>query len=208
MIESVALCLRHGVAIGAHPSYPDREGFGRRDMALAPDEVHAAVLYQVGALSGIAAAAGTRLAHVKPHGALYNRAAVDRSVADAIARAVHGLDPSLALVGLAGSCLPEAGRALGLRVLAEGFADRRYTASGELVSRRDARALIDDPAEAEAQALGMIRDGRVRAVDGAQIPLRIDMLCLHGDAPQAVAFAQRLRAALGAADIAIRAPAA
>jgi UPF0271 protein len=208
MRESVALCLRHGVAIGAHPSYPDREGFGRRDMALTPAEIHDAVLYQASALAGIAAAAGARLAHLKPHGALYNRAAVDREAADAIARAVHALDPSLRLVGLAGSCLLDAGRALGLRVLAEGFADRRYDAQGRLVSRREPDALIEDPAESVAQVLRMIRDGLVEARDGRRVALAVDTVCLHGDSPRAVVFARQLRAALDAAGIAVGASAA
>jgi UPF0271 protein len=208
MQAGVALCLRHGVAIGAHPSYPDREGFGRRDMALSPAEIHAAVLYQAGALAGIAAAAGARLAHVKPHGALYNRAAVDRAAADAIAAAVHALDPALALVALAGSQLLDAGRAHGLRVLAEGFADRRYTAAGTLVPRRDASALIDDPAQAERQALDLVRAGAVEAIDGTRIALQVDTICLHGDGPHAVEFAVRLRAALAGAGVAIGVPAA
>jgi UPF0271 protein len=208
MHAGVALCLRHGVAIGAHPSYPDREGFGRRDMALSPAEIHAAVLYQTGALAGIAAAAGARLTHVKPHGALYNRAALDRAAADAIATAVHALDPALALVGLAGSELLAAGAARGLRVIAEGFADRRYTATGRLVSRREPAALIDSVAEAEQQALGMVREGAVTAIDGSRVELRIDTICLHGDGPHAVDFAGRLRAALAAAGIAVRTPAA
>lgn len=197
MRRSVELCIEHRVAIGAHPSYPDRDGFGRRDMSLSPAEIRDAVVYQVGALAGVAAAAGTRLSHVKPHGALYNRAAADPRAADAIATAVRAFDPGLRLVGLAGSCLLDAGRAAGLQVLAEGFADRRYDARGLLVSRGSPEALIEDPALAEAQVLGMVRDGSVIAIDGTSVRVSVDTVCLHGDSPRAVALASRLRAALG-----------
>lgn len=205
MTESVAQCLRHGVAMGAHPSYPDREGFGRREMALSPREIREAVLYQVGALAGVASAAGARLAHVKPHGALYNRAAIDAAAAEAIARAVRDIDPSLALVGLAGSLLPAAGRAAGLRVLEEGFADRRYTARGLLAPRGEAKAMIEDSAEAAAQVLAMVCEGKVTAISGESVSLRVDTVCLHGDGPQAIAFARQLRAALSGAGVAVRA---
>jgi UPF0271 protein len=208
MTESVAHCLRHGVAIGAHPSYPDREGFGRREMALSPREIREAVIYQVGALAGIAAAAGARLVHVKPHGALYNRAAIDAAAAEAIACAVRDIDPSLALVGLAGSLLPAAGRAAGLRVLEEGFADRRYTARGLLAPRGEAGAMIEDPAESAAQVLAMVCEGKVSAIDGEPVMLRVDTVCLHGDGPQAVVFAHQLRRALSGAGVVVRSPVA
>jgi len=206
MARSIALCRQHGIAAGAHPSYPDREGFGRRDLALAPEEIHHAVLCQIGALAAIASAQEVRLRHVKPHGALYNRAAVERAVADAIARAVRDCDPTLALVGLANSALLDAGRAHGLRVLVEGFADRRYTAAGLLVSRARADALIADPAEAEAQVLRMVRGQGVVAQDGTPVTFAVDTLCIHGDGPHALAFARRLRAALAREGIAVRAP--
>jgi UPF0271 protein len=208
MRSSIELCRRHRVVPGAHPSYPDRAGFGRRAMSLEPAGIHAAVVDQVQALAGIARAAGVRLAHVKPHGALYNHAAVDRVAADAIARAVADCDPALALVGLAGSQLLAAGRELGLRVLAEGFADRRYTAAGTLVPRAEPDALIDTADEAEAQVLAMVREGAVRARDGARIAVAIDTVCLHGDGAHALEFANRLRATLAAAGIAVRAPTA
>ena len=208
MSDSVAHCLRHGVAMGAHPSYPDREGFGRREMALSPREIREAVIYQVGALAGIAAAAGARLVHVKPHGALYNRAAIDAAAAEAIACAVRDIDPSLALVGLAGSLLPAAGRAAGLRVLEEGFADRRYTARGLLAPRGEAGAMIEDPAEAAAQVLAMVCEGKVSAIDGEPVMLRVDTVCLHGDGPQAVVFAHQLRRALSGAGVVVRSPVA
>ena len=208
MTESVAHCLRHGVSIGAHPAYPDREGFGRREMALSPREIREAVIYQVGALAGIASAAGARLVHVKPHGALYNRAAIDAAAAEAIACAVRDIDPSLALVGLAGSLLPAAGRAAGLRVLEEGFADRRYTARGLLAPRGEAGAMIEDPAESAAQVLAMVCEGKVSAIDGEPVMLRVDTVCLHGDGPQAVVFAHQLRRALSGAGVVVRSPVA
>lgn len=205
MSESVQLCVAHGVAIGAHPSYPDREGFGRRAMGLAPREIHEAVLYQVAALAGFARAAGSRLRHVKPHGALYNAAAVEPAVADAIARAVHAFDSALLLVGLAGSRLIEAGRARGLATLAEGFADRRYVRDGTLVRRGQPGALIEDPQAAEAQVLGMLREGCVFGVAGDRVALAVDTVCVHSDGSHAVALARRLRARLRAEGIEVRA---
>jgi UPF0271 protein len=206
MRRTVALAAGHGVAIGAHVSLPDLQGFGRREMAVSPDEAYAMTLYQVGALHGFARAAGTRLRHVKPHGALYNMAARDSRLAEAIAHAVRDFDPALRLFGLAGSALVEAGRAAGLAVAAEAFADRRYRADGSLQPRREADAVITESDEAIAQAMTMVREGRVRAVDGEIVELRPDSLCVHGDGAHAVAFARRLRAALQAADIAVAAP--
>lgn len=206
MAQSVALCRRHGVAIGAHPSYPDREGFGRRAMPLSTEAIYHAVLYQVGALAAIAQAQQLRLAHVKPHGALYNRAAVERPVADAIAHAVRDADPALALIGLANSALPDAARALGLRAVAEGFADRRYTAAGLLLARAHADALIEDAAEAEAQALAMVCRGHVRGAGAESVAVAVDTVCLHGDGAQALAFAHRLRQALAREAVTVRCP--
>jgi UPF0271 protein len=207
MAQSVALCRRHGVAIGAHPSYPDREGFGRRPLPLTAEEIYHAVLYQVGALAAIARAQQARLCHVKPHGALYNRAAVERPVADAVARAVRDLDPELALVGLANSVLLDVAGELGLRTLAEGFADRRYTREGLLVPRTRADALIEDPAEAEVQVLRMVREQCVIGEGGTPVALAIDTVCIHGDGAHAPALARRLRAALARAGVEVRAPA-
>jgi UPF0271 protein len=187
MQRTVALALAHGVAIGAHVSFADLQGFGRREMHVSADEVHALTLYQVGALHAFAHAAGGRLGHVKPHGALYNMAARDRVLADAIAHAVRAFDPQLRLFGLAGSALIDAGNALGLPVAAEAFADRRYLADGSLQPRSQAGAVIDDAALATQHA---------------------DTLCLHGDGSHAVALAHQLRAALEAAGLSIAAPAA
>jgi 5-oxoprolinase (ATP-hydrolysing) subunit A len=203
--RTVGLAVAAGVAIGAHPGYPDVEGFGRRDMALSPAEIEASVLYQVGAVAAFAGAAGVPLRHVKAHGALYNRAAVDPAAAEAIARGVRRCRADLVLVGLAGSVLLEAGRAAGLRVAAEAFADRAYEPDGMLRARRHRDAVHDDPARAAAQAVQLVRDGGVTAVDGTFVPVAADTLCVHGDLPGAVERAVAVRAALEAAGIAIAA---
>jgi UPF0271 protein len=206
MRDTVAQALAHGVALGAHVSLPDLQGFGRREISVTPAEAHALTLYQIGALHAFARAAGTRLAHVKPHGALYHMAARDRPLADAIAHAVRAFDPRLRLFGLAGSALLDAGRALGLPLAAEAFADRRYCADGSLQPRREAGAVIEDVAEATAQALGMVNDGAVPTVDGGRVQLQADTLCLHGDGVHAVLFAGTLRRALESAGVRIAAP--
>lgn len=206
MAETVRLAVARGVSIGAHPSLPDRQGFGRRAMAMTPQEVHNLVLYQVGALAGFARAAGARLVHVKPHGALYNQAAADPALASAIAAAVRAFDPTLVLVGLAGSRLIDAGRAAGLQVAREGFADRRYEPDGTLTPRGHPEALIHDPADAVAQVLSMVERGEVIARDGTVIPVTVDTICLHGDSPEAVSFARRLRHELTARGIVLAAP--
>ena len=208
MQQTVALAVAGHVAIGAHVSLPDLQGFGRREMHVSADEVYAMTLYQLGALSAFCRAAGTRLAHVKPHGALYNMAARERTLADAIARAVLAFDPRLILFGLAGSALLDAGTALGLPVAAEAFADRRYRADGSLQPRGEAGAVIDDAATAAAQALGIVRDGTVIAAQGESASLHADTLCLHGDGAHAVQLARELRAALEHAGVRIAAPGA
>lgn len=201
MATTIVRCLAHGVAIGAHPSFPDREGFGRRDVALSAAELLVSIKAQITSLMHVASASGARLAHVKPHGALYNRAAVDPVLAAIVATAVREVDPALSLVGLAGSHLLVAGRAAGLRVLSEGFADRRYTAEGALVSRSDAAALITDAGEASSQVRRMLFDRRVTSVDGRDVSLEVDTVCLHGDSPNAITFATRLRAELAAVGV-------
>ena len=206
MRRTLALCREHGVAVGAHPSFPDREGFGRRPMRMAPADIDSLVRYQLGALAALAAAEGMRLAHVKPHGALYNLAAVDRDVADAIAGAVHGFDPSLRLVGLAGSALPAAGEAIGVAVLHEVFAERRYEADGTLTPRGHPDAVIEDVDLAAQQVAGMLHAGAVTARTGESVTVRADTVCLHGDRPDAAAFAARLRRAIEDAGFAVRAP--
>jgi 5-oxoprolinase (ATP-hydrolysing) subunit A len=205
MQRTVRAALARGVAIGAHPSLPDLQGFGRREMQISADEAHALVLYQIGGLSAFAVAAGTRLTHIKPHGALYNMAARDAHLADAIARAVRDFDTGLILVGLAGSELPRAGLHLGLRVAHEAFADRRYRSDGSLVPRREPDAVIHDIDAAVAQAMSIAVDGNVIAQDGSTLAIAADTLCVHGDRPDAAEFARRLRAGLVAAGIRIAA---
>ena len=196
MRQTVALAIKHGVAIGAHVSLPDLQGFGRRELRVTPDEAYAMTLYQIGALAAFTGAAGTRVAHVKPHGALYNMAAKDAALADAIARAVRDFDRDLILVGLAGSALPAAGAAIGLRVAHEAFADRRYEADGSLTPRREADAVIHHVEAAVAQALRIATKGNVETRDGKFIDVRADTICVHGDRPDAAVFARRLRDAL------------
>lgn len=196
MRRTVELAAQANVAIGAHVSLPDLVGFGRREMRVSPADAHAMTLYQIGALAGFVRAAGARLRHVKPHGALYTMAARDTALADAIARAVRDADASLILVGLAGSELPRAGKRAGLAVAHEAFADRAYESDGSLATRGTAGAVIDDIEAALAQATSIARDGRVTARDGSTLALCADTLCVHGDRADAGLFAQRLRAAL------------
>jgi UPF0271 protein len=206
MAQTIDACLARDVAIGAHPSFDDREGFGRRDMELAPGQARALVLRQVAALAAVAERAGARLRHVKPHGALYNMAARDPTLAAAVAAAVREFDADLLLVGLAGSALMAAGAAAGLRVASEVFADRAYRSDGSLVPRSQPGALIDDPQRAVSRALEMVRCASVSSIDGVAVPLRADTICVHGDTPGAAAMAARLRTALTDARIEVRAP--
>ena len=207
MRRTVALCLQHGVAIGAHPSFDDREGFGRRELQCSADEIHASVLMQIRTLSGIADMQDARLAHVKPHGALYNMAARDARIADAIAGAVRDFDPKLILYGLAGSALTTAGQCVGLRVAHEVFAERRYEADGRLTPRSQPDAVIEDLDASLAQVRSIVHDGRVIARTGESLALRADTLCLHGDRADAAQFACAVRQALQADGIEIAAPA-
>ncbi|MBT2099232.1 5-oxoprolinase subunit PxpA [Enterobacter asburiae] len=195
MLESVRNAIKNGVAIGAHPSFPDRENFGRTAMDLPPATVYAQVLYQIGALEAMVRAQNGVMRHVKPHGMLYNQAAKDADLADAIARAVRDCSPQLILVGLAGSELIRAGQRLGLTTRQEVFADRGYLPDGSLVPRTQAGALITDEGKALAQTLEMVRAGRVIAVDGTSANVQADTVCLHGDGEHALQFARRLRAA-------------
>ena len=204
MRATVRLAMKHGVAIGAHPGFPDREHFGRRELPMTVDEVHALVLRQIRELQMIVQHEGTRLSHVKPHGALYNMAARDAELARAIATAVYEADPRLILVGLAGGALLKAGAAGGLSTASEVFADRTYQADGSLTPRSEPKALITEAGSAVAQVLRMVRKGRVRAMDGSDVAVRADTVCLHGDGPHAVEFAQRLSAELRAAGVELR----
>lgn len=203
MRRTLASAIERGVAIGAHPGLPDLEGFGRRSMDVSPQQAYDLVIYQVGALQGFAHALGGRLAHVKPHGALYNAAAVDASLAEAIAGAVRDVGDSLILFGLAGGELVAAGERAGLRTANEGFADRRYERNGTLVPRRRPDAVITDHDEAAAQAVAMVKEGRLRSVEGADAELRVDTICIHGDAPGALPFARVIRERLESEGIAV-----
>jgi UPF0271 protein len=206
MERTVDLAARAGVAIGAHPGFADLRGFGRRPIAADGDDVEADVLYQVGALLAFARAHGTELTHVKPHGALYNQAAADETLARAVARGVRRAGDRLVLVGLASSqAMRRAAEAEGLRFAAEAFADRRYNPDGTLQPRKVPGAVIVDPDVAAAQALRIAREGRVPGPDGTDIPVRADTLGLHGDGPGAVETARTVRRALDEAGIRVRA---
>jgi len=207
MRATIALCARHDVAIGAHPSLPDLQGFGRREMKIPPDEAYVQTLYQLGALHALTRVAGTQLHHVKPHGALYNMAARDRALAHAIATAVRDFDPLLILVGLAGSALVDAGRDAGLTIQREGFCDRRYRNDGSLTPRSEPCAVIEDIDSAVAQAVSIATRGEALTLDGKTVRIEADTLCVHGDRANAAVFAQRLRGALENAGLQVAAAA-
>jgi UPF0271 protein len=208
MRRTVRAAAERGVAVGAHPSLPDLQGFGRRRMDVSPEEAYDLTVYQVGALWGVAKAAGVPLAHVKPHGALYNMAAADARLAAAIARAVRDVDPGLVLYGLAGSALVAEAERAGLTAAAEVFPDRGYTADGALTPRKAPGALVSDPEEAARRAVRMVTEGRVTSTDGVEVPVRADTLCIHGDGPHAADIARLLRARLTAAGVRLLAPGA
>lgn len=204
MQRTVALAVRVGVAVGAHPGLPDRLGFGRRAMAVTPDETYAMVLYQVGALAAVARAAGTVLSHVKPHGALYTMAGREPALAEAIAAATRDAGEGLVLVGQSGSESEAAAARLGVPFAAEVFADRTYLADGTLTPRQRPDAFIRDPEAASARIVEILEGGVVRAVSGEMVPVRADTVCVHGDNPEAVAFARAVRAALERAGVELR----
>ncbi len=206
MTASILAAKEAGVAVGAHPSLADRENFGRRELPVTPSEVFALVAYQVGAFQAIATSLGVRPNHVKPHGALYNMAARDPALAEAVTHAILAVDRKLLLFAPAGSALASAAQAIELRVAREVFADRNYLPDGSLVPRTRPDALLHDAEEAAERVLRMLRENVVRAVDGSDIPLEVDTICLHGDKPEAVAFAQKLRAQLSAAGVKVVAP--
>lgn len=196
MIAALRVASEYDVAVGAHPSYPDRAGFGRRPLGATPDQVAAWVLEQTEALAEHAARLGMRLSHVKPHGALYNVAAVDVAVAAAIVRAVAAVDPGLQLIGLSGSLLIAEGRVAGLAVLNEAFVDRRYHASGQLVSRETPGAVLSDPELAAHQALALAEGRPLGTTDGGNLQVAADTLCLHSDNPHALPIARAVHAAI------------
>jgi len=203
MDRTVALALDHGVCIGAHPSYADRENFGRTAQQLSREEVRALVLYQVAALDGLVRARGGSLSHVKTHGALYNQAAKDEELARAVADAVRAFRRDLLLVGLAGSVQIEAARAAGLRAAGEAFADRRYLPDGSLMPRSQPGSVLGDPGEVAEQALRIAKEGFAVASDGSRVRIDAQTLCLHGDTPGAVQMAQAVRQRLEEAGVAI-----
>jgi UPF0271 protein len=204
MRQCVRWAIEHGVAIGAHPSFPDRENFGRSTMHLPPEEVTAGMLYQIGALAAIVKAEGGTLSHVKPHGQLYNQAVKEPELAEAIVEAVRLFDPSLKFFGLAGSGMIEAARRAGLTPVEEVFADRGYMPDGSLVPRSQPGALIEEEEQSLAQTLSLVRDHQVRAIDGSTVSVNAQTVCLHGDGAHALAFAQRIRDRLTAEGIAIK----
>ena len=196
MLRTCRLAKQYGVAIGAHPSYPDREGFGRKSMDLPADEISAVVAQQIGALIGVARLADSVVTHIKPHGALYNDANDDMERARAIARGIAAVDRQLVVFGMAGSCVEEACKDLGLRYIREAFPDRAYTSNGRLASRSLPGAVLHDPAAIAERAVVMVRDGRVTSHDGREIAIFAQTLCIHGDEPGAAAVAKAVSSAL------------
>ena len=196
MKKTVDLAVKSGAALGAHPGYPDLVGFGRRKMAVSPADVYAMVVYQVGALSAFAKAAGTRLQHVKPHGAMYNMAAKDPALAEAIAQAIYDVDREIILFALAGSESVKAAEKIGLKVASEVFADRSYQEDGSLTPRTQPGAMITDEDASIAQVLSMVLKGQVTTLSGKVIPVKADTICVHGDGEKALLFTQKIRKAL------------
>ena len=204
MRQTVKLACRYGVAIGAHPGFPDRDGFGREERPWSPGEVESLVSYQVGALSAIARLEGAVLSHAKPHGALYNMAARDATLALAVAKAVAMIDQRLILVGLAGSQIIEAGKKLGLRVAAEAFVDRAYHYDGRLVSRTQPGALLIDQQAVIRRLHDLIEHGHIGSIEGVALSISPNTICLHADTPEAPALARAIHSFLNAAGVAPR----
>lgn len=201
MTRTVRLCRTHGVAIGAHPSYPDLVGFGRRPIPMSPEEVAAYCLYQIGSLEAIARAEGVALQHIKPHGALYNVAAQDDRIAGAIADLVRRAYPDRILVVLAGSALERAAREAGLRVAREAFCDRAYRRDGTLLPRSEPGAVLTEPFEVASRAVRIVYGEPIETADGGEITVEADTLCIHGDTPDAATLARAVRAALEEAHV-------
>ena len=206
IFNSISAAKEKGVAVGAHPSLDDRKNFGRTEMQLSAAEAYALVAYQVGAFHGLCAAAGVEINHVKPHGALYNMAVRNRELSDAIAHGVLAVNARAILFAPAGTELFRAAQELGLQTAAEVFADRNYNSDGTLVSRTEPDALLHDPAAAAERVVRMLMEGKVRAVDGSDVSVKAETICLHGDKPDAVEFARTLRAHLEREGIILAAP--
>ncbi|MEK3938077.1 5-oxoprolinase subunit PxpA [Bacillus sp. FSL R5-0431] len=205
MRKTVRMALDKGVQIGAHPGLQDLVGFGRRPMAISAEEAYDLVVYQIGALSAFLKAEGGTMQHVKPHGALYNMAAKNTELSESIAKAVYHVDPSLVLFGLSGSELALAGERIGLQVAHEVFSDRTYQADGTLTSRREPHALIEDDERAVQQVVRMVREGKVHTVQGEDISLKADTVCIHGDGSHALQFAKIITSKLKEASIHLKA---
>lgn len=203
MSDTVKLAAKYGVAVGAHPGFPDLVGFGRRNMKVSVKDLKAMVQYQIGAITAFCTANGIKLQHVKPHGAMYNMAGKDAAMADAIAEAIYETDPALILLGLSGSELIKAAERKGLRCAREVFADRAYEEDGSLVARTKEVAMITDETEAIRRVISMVKSGKVTAITGKEIDVRADSVCLHGDSPKAVEFANKIREALTAEGVMI-----
>jgi len=206
MRQAIEMARQRNVAVGAHPSLFDRENFGRKELQVKPEEVFDAVVYQLGVFQAIAETAGVRPNHVKPHGALYNMAVRDELLAEAIGRAIASVDNKFILFAPQNTALARAGEKNGLQIAHEVFADRNYSNDGTLVSRTRPNALLHDPAEAATRAVRMLRKGKVRSVDGMDVDVRAETICLHGDNPEAVDFARVLRSRLEKEGVTIRAP--
>ncbi|MEW9306570.1 LamB/YcsF family protein [Labrys neptuniae] len=204
ILATLRAATAKGVTVGAHIAYPDLGGFGRRNMDVASEDLIADTIYQIGALKGLATAAGTRVSYVKPHGALYNTIAKDRRQAEAIIEGIRQIDPGLTLVALAGSPLIGWARAAGLAVVAEAFADRGYMPDGSLVSRREPGAVLHEPKEVAARMLRLVTEGTVPAIDGSAVRIEADSICVHGDSPGAVTMAREIRALLERSGVAVR----
>lgn len=204
ILRTLEAARRRGVAVGAHVGYRDLAGFGRRNMDPSSEELVGDVIYQIGALKGLAAAAGTTVTYVKPHGALYNTIAHDERQANDVIAAIRSVDPGLVLMALAGSPLIARARAAGLTVVAEAFADRAYAADGQLVSRREKGAVLHDPQAIAQRIVRMVRDGVIRSIDGGDVAIDAQSVCVHGDSPDAVAIARHLRVALEEAGLSVR----
>ncbi len=204
ILKTVKAAAENGVSVGAHVSYPDRVGFGRRDMDVTSAQLTADVIYQIGALKGVAAAAGVTVGYVKPHGALYNRIAHDPKQGQAVIDGIKAIDPDLVLMGLAGAPILELARKSGLKTVAEAFADRAYTPGGELVSRREPDAVLHDTGVIARRMLQLAHEGTIEAVDGSTITVDAQSICVHGDSPGAVAIAQAIRQAFEIDGITVR----
>jgi 5-oxoprolinase (ATP-hydrolysing) subunit A len=206
IFRSIRAAKEQNVSVGAHPSYDDKANFGRKELTVSPEELFAQLTYQIGAFYSLAIAAGTRATHIKPHGALYNAAAREQKIAEAVARAIVAVDSALILFAPPESALERAGRTAKLKVVREVFADRNYLADGSLVPRSRSDALLKNPKEAASRVLRMLREGKVWSVDQRDIEISAETICLHGDTPGAVEFARELRIQLESQGVTVAAP--